>query len=226
MSLYTAAQPQTGQQQASLQQPYGYSQPGAQQSPWQSPLTQQPMPFMSGSQPQQFGQSQFGGQEFGQQPYGQQQPQFGGQSQLGQQQLGSQQPQLLQIVTELALRCAASAAGAVVEQLRIDPQALTGLQAQGQIPPHLYSNVLVECARRIAPVLHQALAPIMQGGQQGMPGGQGGQGGQQGMQSGQGGGQFPGQWFGMPQQQMQQQPFGMGQMSQPWQSAGGGQFGY
>ncbi|MEW1914741.1 hypothetical protein AB0442_41300 [Kitasatospora sp. NPDC085895] len=187
MSVYTAAQPQTGQQ-PSLQQPYGYGQmPG--QSPFgQSPIGQQGLGQPFGQQG--FGQP-FGGQQFGQQPFGQQglgQP-------FGQQGFGQQQ--LPQIVTELALRCAGSAVMAVIEQLRMDPQALMGVQAQGQLPPHLYSNVLVECARRIAPVLHQSLAPIAQG--------QGGQMGQ-GM-----GGQGMGQSFGMPQ------------MSQPWGQAGLGQ---
>lgn len=178
------------------------------------------MPFMGGSQQQPGGQ-QFGQPQLGSyQPYGQpQQPYGAGQSQFGQQlfggqgfgqQLGSQpqfggqqyggQLELPQIVTELALRCAASAVMAVVEQLRGDQQALMGIQSQGQLAPHLYSNVLVECARRIAPVLHQALAPIAQG--QMSQGSQGGQGGQQG------------QSFGMPQMQQMPQAWGQGAFGQ------------
>ncbi|MFF3070016.1 hypothetical protein ACFVSN_30320 [Kitasatospora sp. NPDC057904] len=67
---------------------------------------------------------------------------------------------LPQIVTDLALKCAAATAAAVIEQLRIEPQALVGIQTQGQIPAHLVSSVLVECARRVAPVIHLTLAQL------------------------------------------------------------------
>ncbi|MFD9623243.1 hypothetical protein ACFWB2_39295 [Streptomyces virginiae] len=77
-------------------------------------------------------------------------------------------------MTELSLRCAASAVSAVVEQLRMDPQILMGIQAQGQIPPHAFGQVLTECVRRIAPVVHMALGQITGQGQSG-PYGQSGQ---------------------------------------------------
>ncbi|MFD9631066.1 hypothetical protein [Streptomyces violascens] len=86
------------------------------------------------------------------------------------------QAQLPVLITELALRCAATAATAVVEQLRMDPQILLGIQMHGQIPQHAWGTVLVECSRRIAPVLHTTLAPFSQQapiGQQGFgPAGQ------------------------------------------------------
>ncbi|WP_331731012.1 hypothetical protein OHV05_37900 (plasmid) [Kitasatospora sp. NBC_00070] len=171
MSVQTTAHPQTGQQ------PYGFGQ----QTPWQPQYGGQP------TTPPAFGQ------QYGQQPYGfgQQtpwQPQYGGQpttpplfgQQYGQQPYGTTAPtgqptdpqQLPMMVAELALRCANSAITSLIEQLRIDPQALIGMQMQGQIPPHLYSGLLVECARRIAPVLHQTLTPMIQGQTQGSLGGQ------------------------------------------------------
>jgi hypothetical protein len=158
--------------------------------------------------------AQIGPQPYGQQQFGQQQPQGFGQSLYGQSpygqsgqvgqfgaQQGQGQGQLPQLVTELAMRCAATAASAVVEQLRIDPQILMGIQSQGQIPPHAWGNVLVECARKIAPVVHTTLAQITQGqpGQQGFGQGQGQFPGQQGF--GQGQGQFPGQGQGFGQSQ-------------------------
>lgn len=169
---------------------------------------------MSVYTPQQIGQPQ------SQQPYGQQmspQQTWGLQgsglqswAQQGQGQFGQQQPfgmqgmqgqglqQLPLVVTELALRCAASAVSAVVEQLRMDPQILMGIQAQGQIPPHAFSQVLTECARRIAPLVHTALTQLTGQSQMGQFPGQG--------QSG----QFPGmqpQYDQMPGMQSQA-PFG------------------
>ncbi|MFE0654701.1 hypothetical protein ACFVZH_40035 [Streptomyces sp. NPDC059534] len=148
------------------------------------------------------GQPLWGLQSQNQQPFGQQgQGQFGQQQPFGQQGQGQQQLPLL--VTELSLRCSATAVSAVVEQLRMDPQILMGIQAQGQIPPHAFSQVLTECARRIAPLVHTALAQITGQGQSG-----------QMSQFGQGGmgqfGQFPGQ---QPQGQMGQfgQLQGLGQ---------------
>jgi hypothetical protein len=162
-------------------------------------------------------------QSYGQQGFGQQYPQQFGQQypQLGAQQ-GQGQGQLPVLVTELSLRCAATAVSAVTEQLRMDPQIVMGIQAQGQIPPHAWSTVLTECARRIAPVVHAALTQIISQGQgqgQGqLPGQQMQQPGQFGQ--GQGQGQFPGagQFGQFPGQQMQQPgQFGQGQ--------GQGQFG-
>jgi hypothetical protein len=179
MSVYTPQQQNYGQQ-LGQQQPYG--QQGFQQ-PW---LSQGQQGF--GQHPQQ--QSMGAQSPYGQQ-FGQQFPQFGGQQ--GQ----AQGQQLPVLVTELALRCAATAVTAVVEQLRMDPQIMMGIQSQGQIPPHAWGNVLVECGRRIAPVLHTVLAQITQG-----QSGQQGQLGQQGQFGQQQGGQFPGQsqgLFGQPQ---------------------------
>jgi hypothetical protein len=182
MSVYTTAQPQLGQQ--SQQQPYGFGQFGQHQAWQQSPYGQQPF---QGQQP--FGMPQ--AQMF-QQPFGQQ---FGTQQPFGMPQMGIERV-LPQLVTQLALNCAATAVNAVVEQLRIAPEALIGIQAQGQVPPHVYSNVLTECARRVAPVLHTAIAPILQG-----------QIGQMG--------QIPGQQFG-------QQPWGMSSQMGFGQLAGAG----
>jgi len=78
------------------------------------------------------------------------QPQPSGQQGFGQQQLSL-------LVTEVSLRCAATAVSTVVEQLRMEPLTFLGIQAQSQLPPHAISQVLTECARRIAPVVHTAL---------------------------------------------------------------------
>ncbi|MEU4096631.1 hypothetical protein [Streptomyces sp. NPDC026673] len=159
---------------------------------------------MSVYTPQQYGQQlqqpawqQSGQQQWqpwaGQQAYGQQgvgQPFTGlqgyGQQHIGQPGIGQGQQQLPLLVTELSLRCAATAVNAMVEQVRIDPQIMMGIQAQGQIPPHAWSSVLTECARRIAPVVHSALSQIAQGQSHIGPYGQ--QYGQYG--------QFPGQFQG------------------------------
>ncbi|MEV7004656.1 hypothetical protein AB0N62_44835 [Streptomyces sp. NPDC093982] len=123
---------------------------------------------MSVYTPQQISQPQTQ-QPYGQQHFGQPQP-WGlqGQQPFGQQGLGQQQLSLL--VTEVSLRCAAAAVSAVVEQLRIEP--LTGLQAQSHIPPHALSQVLTECARRIAPVVQTALIQITGQDQYSQPHGQ------------------------------------------------------
>ncbi|MDX3071188.1 hypothetical protein [Streptomyces sp. MI02-7b] len=146
---------------------------------------------MSVYTPQQFGQQQPYAQQFGQQAWGQQQP-WASQQGLGQQAWGQQhgafqqygqygngqgQQQLPLLVTEVALRSAATAVSAVVEQMRVDPQIAMGIQAQGQIPPHAWSAVVTECARRVAPVVHAVLAQNCQG-QQGQQYGQFGQFGQ------------------------------------------------
>ncbi|MET9325122.1 hypothetical protein ABZX75_34130 [Streptomyces sp. NPDC003038] len=113
---------------------------------------------MSVYTPQQIGQSLIGQGQIGQSQIGQ-----------GQQLLGIQGPglgqQLPLLVTELSLRCAGTAVNAMVEQLRIDPQILMGIQTQGQIPPQAWSSVLTECARRIAPIVHMTLAQIISQGQ-------------------------------------------------------------
>ncbi|MFE0654063.1 hypothetical protein ACFVZH_36510 [Streptomyces sp. NPDC059534] len=185
MSVYTP-------QQHSLGQQFGQSSPLGQQQPYGQQGFGQQQRWLSQGQ-QQFGQ-QYPQQGFG--PFSSGQPGV----QQGQGQIQGQLPVL---VTELALRCAATAATAVVEQLRMDPQILMGIQAQGQIPPHAWGSVLVDCARKIAPVLHTVLAQITQGQQ--------GQIGQQG-QYGQSMGQFPGQWQGLSGQQQygQMSPMGLG----------------
>ncbi|MFF3949772.1 hypothetical protein ACFYYN_33870 [Streptomyces sp. NPDC001902] len=182
MSVYTPQQ--YGQQ---LQQPH-WQQSGQQQSqPW------------AGQQG--YGQQGIGQPFMGLQGYGQQH--------FGQPGIGQGQQQLPLLVTELSLRCAATAVNAVVEQVRIDPQIMMGIQAQGQIPPHAWSSVLTECARRIAPVVHSALSQIAQGQS---PFGQYGQ--QYGQQFGQFSqyGQFPGQFqngqFQNSQFQNGQSPYG------------------
>jgi len=154
------------------QQPFGQQQYGQQQPYGQQPFGQQP----SGQQ------QPYGQQQYGQQPSGQQQPY--GQQQYGQQ-AGPQMGQSpLQTITEAALRCASVAVGTVVEQLRMDQQALAGIQMQGQLHPQAWSNVVVEAARRVAPVLHTSCNQL-----------------QQQLQRQQ-------QPFGQQQQYGQQQPFG------------------
>ncbi|MFD5110624.1 hypothetical protein [Streptomyces cinereoruber] len=150
------------------------------------PQSQQPY-----GQQQQMSQQPWGLQGMGQQPWAQQGQgqlgQFGQQHPFGMPQQGMhQQQQLPLLVTELALRCSATAVSAVVEQLRTDPQILMGIQAQGQIPPHALGQVLAECARRIAPVMHTTLAQISGQGQQGQFPGMQPQGGQFGQLQGQG----------------------------------------
>lgn len=107
---------------------------------------------MSVYTPQQISQPQ-AQQPYVQQPYAQQQ--FVQPQPFGQQGFGQQQLSLL--VTEVSLRCAATAVSTMVEQLRMEPLTLMGIQAQSQFPPHALSQMLTECARRIAPVVHTAL---------------------------------------------------------------------
>ncbi|MFE0654738.1 hypothetical protein ACFVZH_40260 [Streptomyces sp. NPDC059534] len=186
MSVYTPQQ--IGQPQA--QQPYGqqFGQAAFAQQPWQGQGQGQAQPGLS-----------LGGQE---QSWGQQ-----GSGQFAQQ----RQQQLPMLVTELSLKCAASALSAVVEQLRMDPQILMGIQSQGQIPPHMFGQVLAECAGRIAPIVHMALGQITgqgQGSQMSEFGQLGqGQSGQQPWEQQMRGqsGQF-GQFPGMGQGQFGQQP--------------------
>lgn len=114
---------------------------------------------------QPYGQQPYAQPPLTQSPYGQQQP-WGRQSLSQFNQPLAQQGQLPLLVAEVSLRCAATAVTAVVEQLRMDPQILVAVQAQGQIPPsYAWSNVLTECARRIAPVVHNGLAQITGQGQ-------------------------------------------------------------
>lgn len=167
---------------------------------------------MSVYTPQQVGQPQMQqpwGQQSGQAPFAQQP--WMGQQGMGQQGMGQfgqqQQMQMPVLVTELSLKCAASALSALVEQLRMDPQILMGIQSHGQIPPHAFSQVLIECARRIAPAVHMTLGQITGQGQASQSGQLGqGQPWEQQMQ-GQFGqsGQFPG---------MGQGSFGQGQFGQ------------
>jgi hypothetical protein len=117
------------------------------------------------SQPQT--QQSYAQEQFGRLACGPQGPQPFGQQGLGQQQLSL-------LATEVSLRCAATAVSAVVEQLRMEPLVLMRFQAQSQIPPHALSQVLTECVRRIAPVVHTTLTQIT------------------GQEHGQQSGQFPG----------------------------------
>ncbi|MFB7868107.1 hypothetical protein [Streptomyces sp. NPDC056069] len=130
------------------------------------PQTQQPWG-------QQMSSQLWGLQGQSQQPWSQQgQGQWGQQQPFGMQQ-GQGMHQLPLLVTELALRCSATAIAAVVEQLRMDPQMLMGIQAQGQVPPQAFSQVLTECARRIAPIVHTALTQLTGQGHQSHMGQQG-----------------------------------------------------
>ncbi|MEU2835231.1 hypothetical protein ABZ667_42710 [Streptomyces lavendulae] len=64
------------------------------------------------------------------------------------------------LTTDVSLRCAATALNTVIEQLRVDPQLLTQIQAQGQLPQHAWSSILTECARRVAPVIHTLINEV------------------------------------------------------------------
>lgn len=138
------------------------------------------------------------------------------------------------IVAEVTLRVVSAALATIVEQMRTEPQALQTLCTQGQLAPQTYSNILVESARRTAPIVAAAIGAITQtagmgfgspfgGQQQGMVNsttqspwqqiGQAGQIGQIGQlgQLGQFGqlgqlGQSPMSGFGQPQLGAWQQP--------------------
>ncbi|PWI05610.1 hypothetical protein DIZ27_38295 [Streptomyces sp. NWU339] len=83
----------------------------------------------------------------------------------------------------------------------MDQQTLMGVRAQGRIPPHTWSNVLVEGARRIASVLHAGCPQAAQAqyGQM-QPQQFAGQTQSQAMFPQQGAGQFPGTPQGFQQQ--------------------------
>ena len=68
-----------------------------------------------------------------------------------------------QVVSEVTLRVVSAALATISEQVRIDPQALQSLCAQGQLSPQAYSNVLVAAAQRTAPVVAAALGAITSG---------------------------------------------------------------
>ncbi|MFE5947963.1 hypothetical protein [Streptomyces sp. NPDC056480] len=123
------------------------SQPQAQQAYYGQQMS---APSFWGMQPQ--------SQPFGHQPQGRSAPQ---------QPFETQGQQLPLLVRELSLCCSAVVMSAVVEQLRKDTQILMGIQAQGQIPPHAVGQVLTECARRIAPIMHTALMQTSGRGQAG-----------------------------------------------------------
>ncbi|MFE5946838.1 hypothetical protein [Streptomyces sp. NPDC056480] len=169
-------------------------------TPQQASRPQSQQPYVQ----QMSGQPLWGFQSQNQLPFGQQGQGQGQQQPFGMQGQGQQQLPLL--VTELSLRCSVTAVSAVVEQLRTDPQILMGIQAQRQIPPHAFSQVLTECARRIAPLMHTALAQVTSQGQSG-------QMSQFGQEGGTGQfGQFPGQQLqGQMGQFGQLQGFGQGQ---------------
>jgi hypothetical protein len=59
---------------------------------------------------------------------------------------------------DVAARLAPLVISVVAEALRAEPQALAGIQATGQLPPHLYPVALMEIVNRIAPVLQAVLA--------------------------------------------------------------------
>ncbi|MFD8396067.1 hypothetical protein ACFV2N_44470 [Streptomyces sp. NPDC059680] len=115
---------------------------------------------------QQFGQQRPWGLQ-AQQPVGQQ-----GLDQFSRQQAIGIQGHLPVLLTELSLRCAATAVSAVMDQLRANPQFLSGIHMQSQVPPHAWSQVLAECARRITPVVHSTLIQITGQGQDGPSWGQ------------------------------------------------------
>src|SRR4051812_2553064 len=62
------------------------------------------------------------------------------------------------VISELTLRVVSAALATIAEQLRTAPQALQPLCAQGQLTPQTYSNVLVESARRTAPIVAAAVS--------------------------------------------------------------------
>jgi hypothetical protein len=75
------------------------------------------------------------------------------QGQFGQQQWMSAGP----AVSELTLRIVSAALATITEQVRSDPQAMQTLCTQGQLTPQAYANVLVEAARRTAPIVAGAI---------------------------------------------------------------------
>jgi hypothetical protein len=118
-----------------------------QNTPQQSPFAAQ-TPYQQG--------------HFAQSPMSHAQTQIGAFGQVGQQMLTA-----APVVSELTLRAVSAALATIIEQVRIDPQALQTLCAQGQLTPQTHANVLVESARRTAPVVAGALAAIVPGiGQQ------------------------------------------------------------
>jgi lambda repressor-like predicted transcriptional regulator len=80
-------------------------------------------------------------------------------------------PSAAPVVSDLTLRVVSAALATVSEQLRVDAQALQSLCAQGQLSPQAYSNVLVESARRCAPIIAQTLSAVAGGisAQHGIP---------------------------------------------------------
>ncbi len=87
------------------------------------------------------------------------QSQFGQQSQFVQQQSLAAAP----VVSEVTLRLVSTALATITEQVRMDPQALQALYVQGQLTPQAYANVLVEAARRSAPIIASLLSAATTG---------------------------------------------------------------
>ena len=151
-------QQQFMQQQTPGQTPYGMQTAGqtpyGMQTAGQTPYGMQ-TPFQQGS--------------FSQAPTGALAPQIQGQpGQQIQGQLGQQQwIPIAPVVSEVTLRVVSAALATITEQVRADPQALQTLCAQGQLTPQAYANILVESARRCAPIVAGAFGAISTGiGQQ------------------------------------------------------------
>src|SRR5690349_638743 len=81
----------------------------------------------------------------------------------GPQQFGHQGAGIAPVISEVTLRVVSTTLATILEQVRTDPQALQTLCAQGQLTPQVYSNVLVESARRAAPTVAGALGAIATG---------------------------------------------------------------
>jgi hypothetical protein len=114
------------------------------QTPYQQGFfTQSPMGALTTQTPGQFGQL----------------GQFGQQTQFGHQQTMTAAP----MVSEVTLRLVSTALATITEQVRVDPQALQTLYAQGQLTPQSYANVLVEAARRCAPIIASVLSAAASG---------------------------------------------------------------
>jgi hypothetical protein len=78
-------------------------------------------------------------------------------------QFGQQWPSAAPAISEATLRVVSAALATLIEQVRTDPPALQMLCTQGQLTPQAYANVLVESARRSAPVVASAISAITPG---------------------------------------------------------------
>jgi hypothetical protein len=159
MSVQAGTLP-VNQQQLFTQQHAPMQTPFAAQTPYQqSTFAQSPYAQMLYGQQQPYALTPYSQQPYAQSPHNQ--------AMIAQSQIGQQILAAAPIVSEVTLRVVTAALATIVDQIRIDQQALQSLWAQGQLTPQAHANVLVESARRCAPVVAGALAAVVPGlGQQ------------------------------------------------------------